>query len=66
MGGLVALEDRFDEARRLLGEATATYEEIGDTYALANNSGRVLGRVEQLSGDAGVGRACPSRMLRDV
>ena len=61
MGGLVALEDRFDEARRLLGEATATYEEIGDTYALANNSGRVLGRVEQLSGDA----ASAERALRE-
>lgn len=60
MGGLVALEDRFDEARRLLGEAAATYEEIGDTYALANNSGRVLGRVEQLSGDA----ASAERALR--
>jgi len=51
MGGLVALEGRFDEAGRLLEEATSTYEEIGDTYALANNSGRVLGRVEQLAGN---------------
>jgi class 3 adenylate cyclase len=61
MGGLVALEGRFDEARRLLGEAAATYEEIGDTYALANNSGRVLGRVEQLSGDT----ASAERALRE-
>jgi DNA-binding SARP family transcriptional activator len=61
MGGLVALEGRFDEARRLLEEATSTYEEIGDTYALANNSGRVLGRVEQLAGDT----ASAERVLRD-
>jgi len=51
MGGLVGLESRFEEARRLLLEATATYEEIGETYALANNSGRVCGRVELLAGD---------------
>ena len=51
MGGLVALEGRFDEARDLLDEATATYEEIGDTYALANNSGRILGSIELLAGD---------------
>ncbi|MEP6910949.1 MAG: BTAD domain-containing putative transcriptional regulator [Actinomycetota bacterium] len=61
MGGLVALEGRFDEARRLLADATATYEEIGDTYALANNSGRVLGRIEQLSGDPG----SAERVLRE-
>ena len=52
MGGLVALDGRFDEARRLVGDATATYKEIDDAYALANNSGRVLGRIEHLAGDA--------------
>jgi len=61
MGGLVALEGHFDEARRMIGEATATYEEIGDTYALANNSGRVLGQVEQLAGETG----SAERVLRD-
>jgi DNA-binding SARP family transcriptional activator len=61
MGGLVALERNFDEARRMIGEATATYEEIGDTYALANNSGRVLGQVEQLAGETG----SAERVLRD-
>jgi len=53
MGGLVALESRFDEARGLLAQATATYEEIGDTYALANNSGRIVGEIERLAGDPG-------------
>jgi tetratricopeptide (TPR) repeat protein len=53
MGGLVALEGRFDEARGFLDGATATYEEIGDTYALANNSGRIVGEIEQLAGDPG-------------
>jgi tetratricopeptide (TPR) repeat protein len=51
LGGLEALEGRFDDARRRLEEASTTYAEIGEHYALANNSGRVLGRVEMLFGD---------------
>jgi DNA-binding SARP family transcriptional activator len=51
MAGLKALGGDLDEARQLIGEAAATYEEIGEVYALANNSGRVLSRIELLAGD---------------
>jgi DNA-binding SARP family transcriptional activator len=51
MGGLEALHGRVNEGRRRVGEAASTYEEIGEVYSLANNSGRVLGRVELLSGN---------------
>ena len=51
MGGLDALAGRPEEGRRRLKEAAATYEELGDVYSLANNSGRVLGRVELLDGN---------------
>jgi DNA-binding SARP family transcriptional activator len=50
-GGLEALESRFDDARRRVGQAATIYEELGEIYALANNSGRVLGRIEMLSGN---------------
>jgi class 3 adenylate cyclase/DNA-binding winged helix-turn-helix (wHTH) protein len=52
MAGLAAIDGRFDDARLHVAEAARTYEEIGEAYALANNSGRVLGRIEMLSGDA--------------
>jgi tetratricopeptide (TPR) repeat protein len=52
MGGLEAIDGRFDVARLHVAEAATTYEEIGGVYARANNSGRVLGRIEMLSGDA--------------
>ena len=51
LGGLEALAGQFDEARLRVGEAATIYEEIGEIYALANNSGRVLGRIEMLSGN---------------
>jgi DNA-binding SARP family transcriptional activator len=51
MGGLEAIDGRFDVARLHVAEAAKTYEEIGEAYARANNSGRVLGRIEMLSGD---------------
>jgi DNA-binding SARP family transcriptional activator/tetratricopeptide (TPR) repeat protein len=52
MAGLKALGGGLEEGRRLIGEAATTYEEIGEVYALANNSGRVLSRIEMLAGDA--------------
>jgi len=52
MGGLTGLDGRVDEAWPLIAEATAIYEEIGETYALANNSGRVRSRLELLAGNA--------------
>ena len=51
LGGLSGLNGDVNEARRLLAEATATYEELGDAYGIANNSGRVLGRIELLAGE---------------
>jgi tetratricopeptide (TPR) repeat protein len=51
MGGLEAIDGRFDEARLHVSDAATTYEEIGDVHARANNSGRVLGRIEMLSGN---------------
>jgi tetratricopeptide (TPR) repeat protein len=48
-GGLEALEGRFDDARQRVRHAATIYEEIGEVYALANNSGRVLGRIEMLA-----------------
>jgi tetratricopeptide (TPR) repeat protein len=53
MGGLEALDGRLDEGRRRVEEAVTTYEELGEVYSLANNSGRVLGRIGLLSGDLG-------------
>jgi tetratricopeptide (TPR) repeat protein len=50
-GGLEALAGHFDAGRSTIAEASSTYEEIGEVYALANNSGRVLGRLELVAGD---------------
>jgi tetratricopeptide (TPR) repeat protein len=50
-GGLEALAERFDSGRSLLAEASSIYEELGEVYALANNSGRVLGHLELIAGD---------------
>ena len=50
-GGLEALAGRFDAGRGLIAHASSAYEEIGETYAIANNSGRVLGRLELVAGD---------------
>jgi len=61
MGGLEAIDGRFDVAHRYVAEAATTYEEIGEVYARANSSGRVLGRIEMLSGDA----AKAERVLED-
>ena len=51
MGGLEALDGRFDDARLHVAEAATTYEEIGENYARWDTSGRVLGRIELLAGD---------------
>ena len=52
MAGLKALGGGLEDARRVVGEAATTYEEIGESYALANNSGRMLSRIEMLAGNA--------------
>jgi DNA-binding SARP family transcriptional activator len=62
LGGLRALEERFDGAFEALDAADELYRELGETYALANNSGRVRGLVHRLAGEAaaaeGVFREC--------
>ena len=50
-GGLEALDGRLDEGRRRVAKASSTYKEIGEIYSLANNSGRILGRLELIAGD---------------
>ena len=50
-GGLEAFAGQLDAGRSAIAEASSTYQEIGEVYALANNSGRILGRLELISGD---------------
>jgi DNA-binding SARP family transcriptional activator len=50
-GGLEALAERYDEGRSMIAEAAAIYQEIDEVYGLANNSGRILGRLELVAGD---------------
>jgi DNA-binding SARP family transcriptional activator len=52
MGGLEGIDGRLDSARSRLTESATTYEEIGEDYARASYSGRVLGRIEMLCGNA--------------
>jgi DNA-binding SARP family transcriptional activator len=62
LGGLRALEERFDGAFEALAAADEIYRELGETYSLANNGGRIRGHVHRLAGDAaaaeGVFREC--------
>jgi DNA-binding SARP family transcriptional activator len=51
LAGLEGLAGEFDDARRRLARANKTFEELGETYSLANAGGRVLARVESLAGD---------------
>jgi DNA-binding SARP family transcriptional activator len=61
LGGLRGLSGSLDEARQLIGEAEATYEELGEAYALANNSGRLLARLELLAGEGAAAEAASRR-----
>ncbi len=51
LGGLHALAGCFEDAFNVLGDAQRIYRELGETYALADNSGRILGRVHLLASD---------------
>ena len=51
LGGLQALSGRFEDAFSVLADAETIYREVGEVYALADNSGRILGRVHLLAGD---------------
>jgi DNA-binding SARP family transcriptional activator len=61
LAGLGALDARFDDARLHVAKAATIYEELGERHAWANNSGRVLGRIEMLAGDP----AAATRILRE-
>ena len=52
LGGLHGLAQRFDEAFDALDAADEIYAELGERYSLADNSGRIRGRVHHLAGDA--------------
>lgn len=49
--GLEALAGRFDEARDRLAGAETALRELGETYSVANATGRVLARIELLARD---------------
>jgi tetratricopeptide (TPR) repeat protein len=51
LAGLQALAEQFDEALETLSEGETILRELGEAYALANNSGRILGRIHLLAGD---------------
>jgi DNA-binding SARP family transcriptional activator len=61
LGGLTALDGRPDDSRTLLHEAVETYRELGETYARANNAGRIVGHVELRAGEA----PAAEQVLRD-
>jgi len=52
LGGLTALDGRVDEGRRIVGDASEIYAELGETYARANNALRILGHIELIAGNA--------------
>ena len=52
LGGLVAQQGEFEEAKTLISAATATYEELGHRASRSMSAGAVLGDVELLEGDA--------------
>ena len=51
LGGLHALAESLEEALEVLGEGEAILRELGETYALANNSGRLRGEIYLRAGD---------------
>jgi tetratricopeptide (TPR) repeat protein len=69
LAGLEAMLRRFARARRLIAEASATYEEIGFTRAVTSRANRNLGRIELLAqrpaAAAAVFRACCESFERD-
>jgi tetratricopeptide (TPR) repeat protein len=51
LAGLHGLAERFEEALDTLDDGEAILRELGESYALVNNSGRIRGRIQLLSGD---------------
>jgi DNA-binding SARP family transcriptional activator len=52
LGGLVAQRGDFEQARRLLASARATYDDLGQRTTAATFSGVILGDVELLADNA--------------
>jgi len=51
LGALHALAENVEEGFEVLGEGEAILRELGETYALANNSGRLHGEIHLRAGD---------------
>jgi DNA-binding SARP family transcriptional activator len=51
LGGLHGLAERLEDAFALLAEAETIYRDLGETYDLADNCGRIRGRLHLMSGD---------------
>ena len=51
LGGLHALTGSFEGAIRSVTDAETIYRELGEVYQLADNSGRILGRIHFLASD---------------
>jgi DNA-binding SARP family transcriptional activator len=51
VAGLNALVESFDDGLNILDEADGMLRELEETYAIANNSGRVRGQLHMLAGE---------------
>ena len=66
LAGLQALAARFDEALETLARGETILRELGETYALANNSGRLRGASTCSPATSSPGRAGLPAVLRDL
>ena len=64
LASLVARQGRFDEARALLGEAVAAYEELGRSLNTTSASAFGYGDVEWLAGDLAAAERALAERLR--
>jgi DNA-binding SARP family transcriptional activator len=51
LGGLRALGGRFEDGVALIADGDEIYRELGELYAHADNSVRLVGRIHRLAGD---------------
>jgi DNA-binding SARP family transcriptional activator len=61
LGALHAFAENLEEGLEVLGEGEVILRELGETYALANNSGRLRGEIYLRAGDP----AGAERIFRD-
>ena len=64
LGSLVARQGRFEEARSLIDEAVATYEELGMLLSARATAAFGYGDVERLAGDFGAAERALARASR--